>query len=192
MNQPVPLESRLSPTVAYAHVALRITRPRKAGLERPCTIHPLFNRFAPAERTPRRCSPGAGRPCFAGLQVDLRELTLSFSVATDEEYVGLRLVADRLEMDMGERRHNYLLLTLARRRLADRVAGLPEPACGWVYVEDWARDPSLAPPKLNIDILRIRRQFAFGGVLDAARIIERRRSTRQLRIGTGRIAIVPV
>jgi hypothetical protein len=48
----------------------------------------------------------------------------------------------------------------------------------------------MAPPQLNIDVHRIRKQFAEVGVLDAANIVERRPRTRQLRIGTGRLSII--
>jgi hypothetical protein len=47
----------------------------------------------------------------------------------------------------------------------------------------------MAPPQLNIEVFRIRRQFAAAGVVDAANIVERRPRTRQLRIGTGRVSI---
>jgi hypothetical protein len=46
------------------------------------------------------------------------------------------------------------------------------------------------PPHLNLDVLRIRKQFSALGVVDAANIIERRPRTRQLRIGVSRISIV--
>jgi hypothetical protein len=45
----------------------------------------------------------------------------------------------------------------------------------------------MASPQLNVDVFRIRKQFADKGVLDAATLVERR--PRQLRIGTGRISI---
>jgi hypothetical protein len=47
----------------------------------------------------------------------------------------------------------------------------------------------MAPPQLNIDVFRIRKQFSLLGVIDAASIVERRPGTHQLRIGTGAITI---
>jgi len=120
----------------------------------------------------------------------VRELGLTFSVSTDEEYVQLQMQAGNRVVDLGTRGHNYLLLTLARQRIEDAATGLPESSCGWIYQEDLAHDPSMAPPQLNIDVFRIRRQFAGAGVVDAANIVERRPRTRQLRIGTGRLSIV--
>jgi hypothetical protein len=43
---------------------------------------------------------------------------------------------------------------------------------------------------LNITIHRARVQFSHLGVIDAASLIERRSSTRQLRLGVGRIELV--
>ncbi len=124
---------------------------------------------------------------FSMLRTELADLELTFSVSLDEEYVRLEMKHPSREVDLGSRKHNYLLLTLARRRLKDRAQGLPETSCGWIDLEELAHDPSMAPPQLNIDVFRIREQFAKGSVVDAAGIIERRPG--QLRIGTSRITI---
>lgn len=121
--------------------------------------------------------------------LEVRHLDLSFSVSRDEEHVELQVRCAGRTFDMGARTHNYLLLTLARRRLADAAEGMPETSCGWIYQEDLAHDPSMAPPQLNIDVFRIRKHFAAIGVLDAANIIERRSRTRQLRIGTALVSV---
>jgi hypothetical protein len=92
-------------------------------------------------------------------------------------------------LDLGTRARNYLLLTLARRRVADAKEGLPEASCGWIYQDDLSHDPSMAPPQLNLDVFRVRKQFAAAGVVDAVNVIERRSTTRQIRVGTGQIAI---
>jgi hypothetical protein len=124
---------------------------------------------------------------FASLEV--RHLQLVFSVSRDEEHVRLQALCGTQKLEFGDRGHNYLLLTLARRRLEDVQSGLPEGSCGWVYQDDLAHDPSMAPPQLNIDVFRIRRQFAATGVTDAAAIIERRPRTKQLRIGAEKLSI---
>jgi hypothetical protein len=138
-------------------------------------------------------APGCGS-CDEGRRsresaLSLARLTLALAVTRDEEYVRLRVVSDGLDLDLGERGHNFLLLALARRRLADAREGWPDAACGWVHVEDWEHDPSLSPPKLNLDVFRIRQQLLLHRVLDAPRIIERRRTSRQIRLGTGRVTI---
>ncbi|MGD0674462.1 MAG: FHA domain-containing protein [Polyangiaceae bacterium] len=122
-------------------------------------------------------------------EVEVWQVHLTFYVSRDEEFVRLAMTAGENTIDMGSRAHNYLLLTLARRRLADAQAGFADPACGWIDHDELAHDPTMAPPQLNIDVFRIRRQFAGAGVLDAVNIVERRTRSRQLRLGTGRISI---
>jgi hypothetical protein len=123
----------------------------------------------------------------AKARMELRDLDLVFSVSRDEEYVHLAMRHAGLETDMGSRKHNYLLLTLARRRLGDRAQGLPDTSCGWIDQVELAHDPSMAPPQLNIDVFRIREQFSKAGVIDAAGIVQRRPG--QLRFGSGRVSI---
>jgi FHA domain len=121
---------------------------------------------------------------------EVRHLVLTFSVSRDEEHVALHASCGSRTFDLGARTHHYTLLTLARRRLDDAAQGLPETSCGWVYQEDIAIHPHMTSAELNIDVCRLRKQFAQLGVSDPAAIIERRPRTRQLRIGTGRISIV--
>jgi FHA domain len=123
------------------------------------------------------------------MDLEVQHLQLSFSVSRDEEHVELQISCAGRTFEMGSRSHNYLLLTLARRREEDALEGLSEAACGWIHHEDLAHDSSMAGQQLNIDVFRIRKQFAGVGVTDAANIVERRPRTRQLRIGTGRISI---
>jgi hypothetical protein len=137
--------------------------------------------------------PGAGDAFgdpTSGSGIYLPRVELVFEVSSDEEYVHLSMRHDGRTIDMGGRAHNYLLLILARLRLADRTTGVPESSCGWASVEDWEHDPSLSPARLNLDVHRIRKHFLGRGVRDAARIIERRPRLGQLRIGAERISIV--
>jgi hypothetical protein len=64
---------------------------------------------------------------------------------------------------------------------------LPDTSSGWVNRDDLANDPRMASPQLNLDVFRIRKQFAVKGVVDAAALVERR--SGELRIGTGKIAV---
>jgi hypothetical protein len=125
-------------------------------------------------------------------QIVVGRLALMFLVSSNEEHVELKVMCGGRTFDLGARQRNYLLLTLARRRVADARTGLPEAACGWVSQDDWPHDPMMAPLRLNLDVHRIREQFAKMGVVDAASIIERRPVARQLRIGTSRITISPI
>jgi hypothetical protein len=147
-------------------------------------------RFCCADLSPSTIAPSEARPSFVALRVvDIR---VHFDVSTDEEHVNLRVSAADEVTDLGSRAPNYLLLTLARRRLADAARGLTDTTCGWTEVEDLARDPTMAPPRLNIDVFRIRQMFEGIGLLDAANIVERRLRARQIRIGTARISIAVV
>ncbi len=140
-------------------------------------------RFSCADTPPETlAASGIAQP-----RLELGQLRLAFEVSRDEEHVHLKVTCDGHEIDMGSRKHNYLLLTLARRRLADVAESVPDTSCGWIDQEELAHDPSMAPPQLNIDVFRIREHFTKVGVVDAAGIIERR--PRQLRLGAGHLSI---
>jgi hypothetical protein len=121
--------------------------------------------------------------------LDAPEVTLLFSVSRDEEYVSLTLRAGERRVDLGARAQNYLLLTLARRRVADAASALPESARGWMYKEDLADALKMSAPQVDGEVFRIRQHFAQHGVAEAASVIERRARTRQLRIGIGKLMI---
>jgi hypothetical protein len=128
----------------------------------------------------------------------LASLTLQFSVSRDEEYVALAARTDGRVIDLGARAHHLVLLTLARSRLEDRKAAapatgaLPESAEGWMYQDELADKLAIDETHLNVAVFRCRRQLAEAGILDAAGIIERRRPTREVRLGVARIEIVTV
>lgn len=120
---------------------------------------------------------------------DMDNVTLVFRVSRDEEHVEVVVKRQSATIELGSRVHNYPLLLLARQRLSDAASGLHERSCGWVYLEEFVRSLKVTPERVNMDVYRIRKQFAGLGVLDPARIIERRPRTRQLRIGIGRLAL---
>jgi len=116
-------------------------------------------------------------------------LVLEFIVSQDEEFVKLRAEAPNRTIDLGSRSHNYLLLTLARSRLADGARKLTEGACGWVD-KDWlAAGLQMTPSQLDLEVFRIRKHFAHHGLEEAASVIERRPRTKQLRLGLGAVRI---
>jgi len=135
----------------------------------------------------------------------LASLTLQFSVSRDEEYVALTARGEHHVLDLGARAHHAVLLTLARSRLADRQArqvrqapdrdrGAPAPESseGWVYQDELASQLAMDETHLNVAVFRCRRQLAEAGVVGAASVIERRRPTREIRLGVSRIEIVSV
>jgi hypothetical protein len=136
---------------------------------------------------PEAAAPTGLDPVTTALEI--RRLRLDFAVSRDEEHVALTLRSGGHIVELGARNHNFLLLTLARKRSADAALGMDDGSSGWIALEALARDPSMAPPQLNIDVFRIRRQFAESGVLDAVNIIERDARGRRLRIGTSQVSI---
>lgn len=121
--------------------------------------------------------------------VVLRQTALELFVSRDEEYVSCRLVHGDREVELQARTHNALLLILARARLEDARGTLPTSEQGWLYREDLTRMLKIDNHLLNVWIHRLRLQFEQVGVVDAARLIERRSSVRQVRLGPSRLMI---
>lgn len=115
---------------------------------------------------------------------------LRFAVSSDEDFVELSLKYESRSVSLGSRAHNYLLLTLARRRLADAQAGVDEATRGWMDKSELAAGLRMSPELLEGEILRIRKHFAAHGYPDARGIIGRRKGTGLLRLGVDRIEIV--
>ena len=124
--------------------------------------------------------------------VDLGRARLVFRFSKDEEHVDIVVEFGAERAELKSRVHNYLLLLLARHRLDDSAQGVADAACGWIYQEDLIDALKVTPDRLNIDIFRIRRQFAGLGLVDAANIVERRPRTKQLRIGAAALVLQPV
>lgn len=115
----------------------------------------------------------------------LDRVTLRFAVSPDEETVRIWLVQRGRNAALDPREHGYLLLTLARRRLAEAERPLPER--GWIDRDQLLRMLRLDNNGLNVAIYRARQQLAAAGVQGAAGIVEVRRGQR--RIGTDRLII---
>lgn len=113
----------------------------------------------------------------------LARVELGFRVSRDEENVELRVSAPGVARAFPHRAHHYLLLYLARQRLADRGRGEPESSCGWVDAEQMLNDLRCDATAANVQIHRARKQLAELGVGDAGNLVERRGGSRQLRLG---------
>lgn len=118
------------------------------------------------------------------------DLALRFVVSRDQEHVELIVRHAGGEVAMTPRVHFFVLLLLARKRLEDRGRALTKQEQGWVYVEELIEGLRTDAERLNVDVYRIRRQFTEAGIPGAARLIERRRLTRQLRIATDMLEVV--
>jgi pSer/pThr/pTyr-binding forkhead associated (FHA) protein len=115
--------------------------------------------------------------------------TLHFAVSSDEDFVELTLHYQNRTVALGSRAHNYLLLTLARQRLADQLDNVAPASRGWVDKDQLADGLRIAPPQIDGEIFRIRRHFASHGVPESAAIIERRARTRQIRLGLDQVIV---
>jgi len=120
-------------------------------------------------------------------------ITLRFAVSQDEEYVELVAHDGPRGLDLASRAHHYVLLVLARRRLADAAQpGLSAAEHGWIHQDALLDMLRIEPNRLHIDIYRARRQLAEVGVQSATRVVERRTGTRMLRIGVAQLEINPL
>jgi hypothetical protein len=116
---------------------------------------------------------------------------LRFCVSPDEEQVEITVTAAGRTLHLAPRAHYYLLLTLARERLAaESSAKLLAHERGWIAVDALCRMLSLDETRMNTQVFRVRSDFAELGFIDAATLLERRRGLRTLRLGTPRVSIV--
>lgn len=116
------------------------------------------------------------------------ELELRFQVSLDEEHVTLTGWHGGREFPLHARSYHYLLLTLARARLADAAdPSLPPAEQGWLDVDRLCRMLGVDERTLNTWVYRVRRLFAEAGVLEPAAAISRRPG--KMRIGSGRLVV---
>ena len=111
-------------------------------------------------------------------------IAIEFLVSRNEEHVDLIVEHAGERTALRPRAHTYLLLTLARARLRDQEdPSLPPTSHGWVDQPSLLKMLATSPSQLALDIYRARRQFSDAGVTDSAQLVERRTTSRELRIG---------
>jgi hypothetical protein len=105
-----------------------------------------------------------------------KDISFRFHVSSDEEHVFLKIQVDKQAVDLGERAHHYMLLTLARQRLKDAEEGVDQETQGWVETNRLADMLGLDPSHLNIQIYRSRKQIddALSELQNPPHVIERR------------------
>lgn len=114
---------------------------------------------------------------------------LRFVVSSDEEHVQVLVEVGAQRGRFPERAFNYVLLVLARVRDADQKSGIAEGDAGWIYSQELARMLNTSVETLNVDVHRARRAASQLGLLDEpTSIVERRRSTGQIRLGIRDVA----
>ncbi len=99
-----------------------------------------------------------------------------FQVSADEEHVFASIEAGGQQINLHERAHHYLLVTLARSKLQDHRRGLDSSTCGWIEMADLSKMLALDIAHINIQIYRARKQIAEALFQeeDPPRLIERR------------------
>jgi hypothetical protein len=128
------------------------------------------------------------RTCGDDGRISAAELHLR--VSQNEEYIELVLRTGRGERHLPARAFHYMLLVLARIRQSDLAAGSRAEEAGWTYIHDLAKRLGVSAENVNVDVHRMRQFIARQELFtDPENIVERRRSTGELRIGMGTIHI---
>jgi hypothetical protein len=116
----------------------------------------------------------------------IQESTFQFDVSSDEEQVVLVVELQQEQVSMGRLSGYYMLLTLARLRHEDTLAGHDDSEAGWVHREDLANMLRCSEQQINLWVHRIRSRFSGSGFLDYSTVVQRRDGSGQMRIGTPR------
>jgi hypothetical protein len=121
---------------------------------------------------------------------DIRTARAVFTVSLDEEHVELTVEAIAGSRTLASHSFHYMLLLLARARVADARAGVQSEDAGWVYVEELAKQLTTDAMKLNVDICRARKLIdELAWFANPEELIQRRKTSKQLRLGCGHIDI---
>jgi hypothetical protein len=108
-------------------------------------------------------------------------------VSSDEEHVEVALSRGPTSARLAPRSHHYMLLTLARIRVAQVNRSSAER--GWVHRDDLARMLRVDPRTVNVQVHRARQDLGRQEVDGAAHLLEVRGRTGQIRLGTDLITI---
>ncbi|PXY01205.1 hypothetical protein DF185_11205 [Marinifilum breve] len=125
----------------------------------------------------------------------IEEACLKLQLSSDEEEVSAKIHINDLQLDLGTRSYNLLLLHLVRVKQEDREYGLNEEASGWVECQDVAQALSKEVLKevddyyINNLICRLRKTLMklkpYGHLL--MNVVERKRG--KLRCGLSKFEI---
>jgi hypothetical protein len=114
---------------------------------------------------------------------------VSILISNDGECLEVRLGPKDRPIAMRARDEDYLLLSLVRRCLAGRRGDVTDWERGWMYEDRAPEPPNGAPPRVDLDVFRIRQRAAVAGLEYPADVILRHAATRQLRIGTTEVSL---
>jgi hypothetical protein len=105
---------------------------------------------------------------------------LHFRVSPDEEHVLIEIVEGERTTALRSQSFSYMLLTLARQRLAE--TDRPPEEQGWLHRDELTRMLRLGSTTVNVYVHRARAAFARVSPALGPRVIERRAGTGQLRL----------
>jgi hypothetical protein len=136
--------------------------------------------------------PGSSQGTLEDIKrpLSIIDLSIAFTVSSDEEHVELTVHGMRQPIALKARAHNYLLLTLARARLADQArSDISSAEHGWLYQDDLCRMLAMDSSAIYLQIHRARRQLEKAGIAQSADLVERRAGSRQLRLGVAAVTV---
>jgi hypothetical protein len=114
--------------------------------------------------------------------LDLSDLEVELTVSRDQETIAVQLLMATGPLPLASRAHHELLLRLAEQLIADQQANLPTDEQGWIDIQELTRRLNINREGLNVQVLRLRRQFTQVGVIDGQQLIERRPQAGQIRV----------
>lgn len=114
-------------------------------------------------------------------------LSLRFRVSADEEYVELHVSLDGVAHALPAKAHHGVLLELARARLED--AAQPASEQGWLYLTDVMKMLRMNSNQLHVSLHRARKELEGIGLGDGHALIERRPTTRQIRLAADELRV---
>jgi len=120
------------------------------------------------------------------------DVALSFAVSGDEEYVELTAVVGGKAHLLKPRAYHYTLLLLARARMADAAEGVGDREQGWLYTSDLAQMLRASHNQIYVGLHRARKELDKLEVRGAASLVEKRTTTRQVRLGVADISEAPL
>jgi hypothetical protein len=112
---------------------------------------------------------------------------LRLALSRDEEHVEVSVLHAGIETALPPRAAHYLLVILARARLADHEASPAER--GWVDRDELCRMLRIDENHLNVTIFRLRKQLAALKIQGIGELVARRPGTGQVRLGTDRVTL---
>ena len=120
--------------------------------------------------------------------LSIATIALRFMIDGHGRCVGLAARRGAQSLELKPRTHHAVLLALAQVRLAD--SNSPARDRGWITQDVLLERLGYDSSRLHVEVYRSRKQFAKAGILDAARLVERRAQDRSLRLGVEGVELV--